>query len=279
MSSKSPLKRRKLDTAGNQLSISSFFASKPSRNNEMGSNVTEKDELEVNMPFKYVEKANDKEKDAFDTPDLLNKPSCLTKEDISTTLKAKKGKKSLDTAKFRFDNVSQIDSNTQSEASDKNKEERKTLHEKWVRKIGTAQSVQQPLETDADSQSADVDEAEEADVGDAASLTNRFTADTKDKTLRRKPNSKLTPLEKQFVDLKRKHGEKTVLVVEVGYKFRFFGLDAQIAAKELHIYCSPGRTDLNEDISESIYSRFAGAMIPVPRLMVHVKRQVFLYLL
>jgi DNA mismatch repair ATPase MutS len=38
----------------------------------------------------------------------------------------------------------------------------------------------------------------------------------------------------------------TVLVVEVGYKFRFFGEDARIAAKELSIVCIPGKFRYDE---------------------------------
>ena len=51
---------------------------------------------------------------------------------------------------------------------------------------------------------------------------------------------RLTPLEKQVLEIKRKHID-TVLVVEVGYKFRFFGEDARIAARELSIVCIPGK--------------------------------------
>ena len=41
----------------------------------------------------------------------------------------------------------------------------------------------------------------------------------------RKGISKLTPMEKQVLEIKAKHPD-TLLVVEVGYKFRFFGEDA-----------------------------------------------------
>lgn len=56
---------------------------------------------------------------------------------------------------------------------------------------------------------------------------------------------KLTPMEVQFLDIKRKHMD-TVLIVEVGYKFRFFGEDARIAAKELSIVCIPGKFRYDE---------------------------------
>lgn len=56
---------------------------------------------------------------------------------------------------------------------------------------------------------------------------------------------KLTPMEIQFLDIKRKHMD-TILIVEVGYKFRFFGEDARIAAKELSIVCIPGKLRYDE---------------------------------
>jgi hypothetical protein len=41
------------------------------------------------------------------------------------------------------------------------------------------------------------------------------------------PNTKYTPLEQQVVDLKQKY-PGVLLVIEVGYKFRFFGEDAKV---------------------------------------------------
>ncbi|XP_043402215.1 DNA mismatch repair protein Msh3 isoform X5 [Chelonia mydas] len=52
-----------------------------------------------------------------------------------------------------------------------------------------------------------------------------------------------------------------ILCVECGYKYRFFGEDAEIAAKELNIYC---HQDHN----------FMTASIPTHRLFVHVRRLV-----
>ncbi len=61
----------------------------------------------------------------------------------------------------------------------------------------------------------------------------------------KKGGSKLTPMERQVLEIKRSHID-TVLVVEVGYKFRFFGEDARIAAKELSIVCIPGKFRFDE---------------------------------
>ncbi|KAK9916549.1 hypothetical protein WJX75_003960 [Coccomyxa subellipsoidea] len=71
---------------------------------------------------------------------------------------------------------------------------------------------------------------------------------------------KRTPLEDQVYELKRKH-PGVLLVIEVGYKFRFFGEDAEIAARECNIFSYPDRN-------------FMTASIPVPRLHVYVRRLV-----
>jgi len=89
----------------------------------------------------------------------------------------------------------------------------------------------------------------------------------------KKGKSKLTPLEKQVVDIKMQYPD-TILVVEVGYKYRFFGEDARIASKELSIMCIPGKMRFDEHPSEAHLDRFASASIPVHRLHVHVKRLV-----
>lgn len=51
--------------------------------------------------------------------------------------------------------------------------------------------------------------------------------------------AKLTPFESQVVDIKKKHSDK-VLLVECGYKYKFMGRDAEIAAKVyIHTYIRP----------------------------------------
>ncbi|EDQ91705.1 uncharacterized protein MONBRDRAFT_22782, partial [Monosiga brevicollis MX1] len=74
-------------------------------------------------------------------------------------------------------------------------------------------------------------------------------------------SAKLTPLEKQFVDIKCQHPD-ALLLLEVGYKYQLFGEDAAIAAKILSIYCAYGHNNFNS------------ASIPVPRLFVHMRRLV-----
>ncbi|XP_058512170.1 DNA mismatch repair protein Msh3 [Ochotona princeps] len=80
------------------------------------------------------------------------------------------------------------------------------------------------------------------------------------KPANRRSKSVYTPLELQYLELKQQHRD-AVLCVECGYKYRFFGEDAQIAARELNIYC---HLDHN----------FQTASIPTHRLFVHVRRLV-----
>ncbi|RCH81984.1 Mismatch repair protein msh3, partial [Rhizopus stolonifer] len=71
---------------------------------------------------------------------------------------------------------------------------------------------------------------------------------------------KLTPLEAQVAELKEKYPH-CLLLIEVGYKFRFFGEDAKIASRILHI-------------AHFIDRNFYVASIPVHRLNIHVKKLV-----
>ena len=55
------------------------------------------------------------------------------------------------------------------------------------------------------------------------------------------PKQAFTPLELQIVELKKRH-PGVLLIVEVGYKFRFFGDDAQVASQvgSWSLDCDPG---------------------------------------
>jgi len=74
------------------------------------------------------------------------------------------------------------------------------------------------------------------------------------------PAQPFTPLEKQIKDLKLKH-PGILLLVEVGYKMRLFGDDAEIASQVCHIGCWQDRNYLT-------------AGLPVHRLHVHVRKLV-----
>ncbi|XP_074935705.1 DNA mismatch repair protein Msh3 [Phalacrocorax aristotelis] len=95
----------------------------------------------------------------------------------------------------------------------------------------------------------------------SASLKSyKSTQSTSHLNLNKRTKSIYTPLELQFIELKKQHKD-AILFVECGYKYRFFGEDAEIAAKELNIYC---HLDHN----------FMTASIPSHRLYVHVRRLV-----
>ncbi|CAL9062055.1 unnamed protein product [Musa banksii] len=73
-------------------------------------------------------------------------------------------------------------------------------------------------------------------------------------------NPAYTPLEQQVLDLKTKYPD-VLLMIEVGYKYRFFGDDAEIAARVLGIFAHVDRN-------------FLTASIPTFRLHFHVRRLV-----
>ncbi|XP_059581053.1 DNA mismatch repair protein Msh3 [Alligator mississippiensis] len=83
---------------------------------------------------------------------------------------------------------------------------------------------------------------------------------TSDTNINKRTKTVYTPLELQVIELKKQYKD-AILCVECGYKYRFFGEDAEIAAKELNIFC---HLDHN----------FMTASIPTFRLFVHVRRLV-----
>ncbi|KAK3647071.1 Mismatch repair protein msh3 [Elasticomyces elasticus] len=154
---------------------------------------------------------------------------------------------------------------------DHTREVKKRLHQKFVKKLGRPDSIADIkrrnrliTEETEDLDGAEEDEDDASPEPTSKSISKKGTAAKK---------TKLTPLEKQVLDIKHKHPD-TLLVVEVGYKFRFFGEDARIAAKELSIVCIPGKFRFDEHPTEAHIDRFASASVPVHRLNVHVKRLV-----
>lgn len=147
------------------------------------------------------------------------------------------------------------------------KRKRQELHRKFVQKLGRPDSMlrNRAGRVDDDAHAAE----EDAEDGEEEEPPPQSTKGKK----RGSKTGKLTPMEIQYLDIKRKHMD-TVLIVEVGYKFKFFGEDARVAAKELSIVCIPGKFRYDEHPSEAHLDRFASASIPVHRLPVHAKRLV-----
>lgn len=119
--------------------------------------------------------------------------------------------------------------------------QKEDLHRKFVKKLGHPDSMammrRRNFQAEGEPNQDEDGEDDDADDEEAARLIV-----TKKKGAK---SGKLTPMETQFLDIKRKHLD-TVLIVEVGYKFRFFGEDARIAAKELSIVCIPGKFRYDE---------------------------------
>lgn len=160
-------------------------------------------------------------------------------EDIPTGSKASRTKRYVYDADRPAEIVADVGEDEEEAALRSQKEE---LHRKFVKKLGHPDSMamirrrnfQVEDETAAQEEDEDAEDAEE-DEASRPKTTKKKGAKT----------GKLTPMEIQFLDIKRKHLD-TVLIVEVGYKFRFFGEDARIAAKELSIVCIPGKFRYDE---------------------------------
>ena len=155
------------------------------------------------------------------------------------------------TDRFRFEGSSESKSDAQDQAArddDPDIARREKLHQRFVRKLGGPECL-----IGIESRAA---EGVGAEYGEDAADDDDEEEPTKDKAkpASKKTATKLTPLEKQVMDIKRKHPD-AVLVVEVGYKFRFFGEDARTAAKELSIVCIPGKMRFDERMEKSLFFR------------------------
>lgn len=131
---------------------------------------------------------------------------------------------------------------TQPESDDEQVRKQKAkLHERFVKKLGRPDAIAEIkrrnhfITEENGEDNPDDEDAEE----EGPPPRGRKAATLK------KGGQKLTPMEKQVIQIKTKHMD-TLLVVEVGYKFRFFGEDARTAAKELGIVCIPGKFRFDE---------------------------------
>lgn len=134
------------------------------------------------------------------------------------------------------------------EESSDSRQEKEQLHRQFVKKLGRPDSIAEIKrrnrfiadESQADEPGAEKDNDDEDDDAEAKETASKSRAGGG-----KKGGNKLTPMERQILDIKAEHGD-TLLIVEVGYKFRFFGEDARIAAKELGIVCIPGKYRYDE---------------------------------
>ncbi|KAF5099218.1 hypothetical protein D0Z00_001721 [Geotrichum galactomycetum] len=172
-------------------------------------------------------------------------------------------------------------------------------HEKFVKRLGRPGSIEaikrgrydsalrqavtdentDPNEDTGDDggQEDNDEEAEEKEEGAKSGLTKRFARSKSSAAAatKKKKAFKLTPLDQQFVDLKLANPD-VLLVIEVGYKYRFFGRDAQTASRVLSNFLVPGKLN-HEDLADRAdqqYSKFATCSFPTAVLMYRVKKLV-----
>lgn len=149
-----------------------------------------------------------------------------------------KSKPSTRTNKYMFSGLSQsvaAEPTIEEELEEESEKARKAdLHRKFVKKLGHPDSIKRSIPEDDAALEGDED-MEDEEEAPAPVKTKKKGAKT----------GKLTPMELQVLDIKRKHMD-TLLIVEVGYKFKFFGEDARTAAKVLSIVCIPGKFRFDE---------------------------------
>lgn len=261
-----------------QQTLSSFFK-KPSSTPPVAPSPVSEGEDDVRLPTAKRRKISpsteephtfdDEEKELDGEPVRTLRPIAANGQTNATS--AVESSNSGRTSKYLFSS-SPLQENHDVEVIDPaEKLHREELHRKFVKKLGKPDSIAEikrrnrALEEDA--ADGEHDDAEEEPIEEPPKVSARSRVGAK------KGGSKLTPMEKQVIEIKKAHMD-TLLVVEVGYKFRFFGEDARVAAKELGIVCIPGKYRYDEHPSEAHLDRFASASIPVHRLHVHVKRLV-----
>ncbi|KAH8602955.1 DNA mismatch repair protein-like protein msh3 [Bisporella sp. PMI_857] len=196
---------------------------------------------------------------------LAERPAKRPKEDNEVTRKANPSPRTEKYLYSSSQHVSTTDAILEEEDGALTAAQKDQLHKKFVKKLGHPDSIAQIKRR----RFGEEIEAVEGEDGEEDEEEVR-PAKTKAKGTK---TGKLTPMEMQILDIKRKNMD-TILIIEVGYKFKFFGEDARTAAKELGIVCIPGKFRYDEHPSEAHLDRFASASFPTHRLSVHAKRLV-----
>lgn len=182
------------------------------------------------------------------------------------------------TSKYAFssspvvpDENNSVDDDNDDEESPAAQRRRAELHKKFVRKLGRPDSLAE-LRRRHGTDSAEIEAGEDGEDGEQEEEETPKPTPRPAKKGAKKAG-KLTPMEMQYLDIKRKHLD-AIILCEVGYKFHIYGEDARVASKELGIFCIPGKFRYDEHPSEAHLNRFASSSFPVHRLQVHVKRLV-----
>jgi DNA mismatch repair protein MSH3 len=158
-------------------------------------------------------------------------------------------------SKYKSSNSHARDENDildEDDEDEESKQLKQSLHRRFVKKLGKPDSIadikrrNRFIDDNAEvEEGAEIDEEEDDDPAAKSGKGRKGPA-------AKKGSKKLTPMEQQIIDLKRNYMD-TLLVVEVGYKFKFFGEDARIAAKELGIVCIPGKFRFDERESDHTF--------------------------
>ncbi|KAF1953860.1 hypothetical protein CC80DRAFT_476699 [Byssothecium circinans] len=212
-----------------------------------------------NRPKKRV--IDEEEDDVCSSPKRVRFGNDLNEADLNTTKQQRRGDR---TSKFIFSSSPSVRDENGEEEDAVPQKVKDDLHRKFVKKLGRPESL------------AELRQRKKPDETETGEGDNEEEEDEPPKPAKGKKGAKtgkLTPGEKQYLDIKRKHLD-TILVVEVGYKFYVYGEDARIASKELGFFCIPGKYRYDEHPSEAHLTRFASMSFPVGRLQVHVKRLV-----
>ncbi|EFE42040.1 hypothetical protein TRV_03218 [Trichophyton verrucosum HKI 0517] len=146
--------------------------------------------------------------------------------------------------RFRFQS-SPVQPTTDEQISPAERKKKDQLHQKFVRRLGGPDCL--PALNPHDGAS-EVDPVVEGAASDEEEEDSPPPA-PKGRAAKKAGGSKLTPMERQIMEIKNKHLD-AVLLIQVGYKYQFY------------------------DPSEAHLTRFASASVPIHRLHVHVKRLV-----
>ncbi|KAG0259395.1 Mismatch repair protein msh3 [Mortierella polycephala] len=220
------------------------------------------------------------------TQDMSLSPMDLSESTSTARSTAKAGKRTLvnNLSKFGY-KAAGADQNQPKPMSAEQQHAQEARHERFRKKLGDPQTPTQAQDTESTtstsrrrrlimSESDDDDSDGEGD-GSQVSATrqnrqqpkhitqqqpSKSTTMSRNTSAKKATKSVYTPLEKQFMEIKEQHPD-AILCIEVGYKFRFFGEDAQIASREL-------------SIAHFMDHNFYTASIPIHRLDVHVRRLV-----
>jgi len=275
-----------------QQSISSFFAPKPSSAVKPVvakptpppevPQESESEEEELPVPRssfagrkRVIEEAEEEEDDddagrsspkrVRFTNDEASRPSLAQASDSDINVYKQPSSRTSDrTSKFIFSSSpAVVDENDDDDLS--SQKQREELHKRFVKKLGRPDSLQRNRNTTELEETVEGEDADEEEEEAPKTTKGKKGAKTK--------KAAVTPMVKQYLDIKRQHLD-TVILYEVGYKFQIYGEDARTVSKELGIFCIPGKFRYDDHPSEAHLDNLAKASFPVHRLQVHVKRLV-----